>query len=61
MDDLVEITVEVIRETDRAYLVSDGEIEAWVPISQVYDETALSSGARLLEIPAWIAEQQGLI
>lgn len=33
----VEIDVDVKHETDKAYLVSDGDKEAWIPKSAVSD------------------------
>jgi hypothetical protein len=61
-DDAVEITVEVIKETAAAVLVTDGDIEVWLPKSQITlmvpdegDET------RTMEIPEWLAVEKGLV
>jgi hypothetical protein len=32
--DIVSIDVDLIAETEKAYLVSDGDVKAWIPKSQ---------------------------
>lgn len=54
--DLVEIDAELRRETDRAYLLHDGDREAWVPKSQVED-----NGDGTWAMPRWLAEEKGFV
>lgn len=53
--EFVEISGEVRRESERAYLFFDGSREAWVPKSQV--ETAENG----LHMPEWLAKDKGFI
>lgn len=67
MAESVDIYVEIITESERAYLVSDndGENEIWLPKSQLGDITITrQSGERRYlqcEIPLWLAEEKELI
>ena len=58
----VELDVEVIRETDLAMLISYEEMEVWIPRSQIH--TIFSPGVgesmHIIEIPEWLAKQEGL-
>lgn len=54
---LIDIAVDLKRETEKAYLVSDGAQEVWLPKSQVeYDEDA-----KTMAMPEWLAKDKGLI
>lgn len=44
MNELVEVDVEVITETENAYLIFDGTRESWVPKSLVKDYTEKPDG-----------------
>jgi hypothetical protein len=55
-----EITVEVKRETDKAILVDDGDVEVWLPKSQIVERTDLKDGFAELVIPEWLAEEKEL-
>ena len=58
----VSLTLELIRETSGAYLVSDGSTEAWIPISQIEEEERnLLNNEIDLTIPEWLALDKGLI
>lgn len=61
MSEDIEITCDVLRETDKAYLVHNGEIEAWIPKSQVSDESESLGEITSIFIPEWLAEKSGLI
>lgn len=52
--DLIDISGEVRRETDRAVLFFDGKAEVWLPKSQIEVET---KGRTLVEVtlPEWLA------
>lgn len=59
----VEIAVVVKRSTDRAILVNHGvPEEVWIPKSQVSDFTGDSvEEAESIFIPAWLAQEKGMI
>ena len=59
--DLVEIQVDIIHDTDAAYLVSDGITEGWIPKSQVEEPEFTQSGMAVFEIPEWLAIEKGFI
>lgn len=60
--DLVDIRVEIKLQTDRAWLVCDGDIEVWVPksIGQVDNPRSVTRYVNLT-IPVWFAEREGLV
>jgi hypothetical protein len=53
--DLVDIAAELRRETDRAWLIFDGDREAWIPKSQA------ERGRDTFTMPEWLAREKGLI
>jgi RNase P/RNase MRP subunit p29 len=55
-DEMVEISAELVRETDNAFLLSDGDREVWVP-----KRFCTWAGKHLWELPTWIAKDRGLI
>jgi len=63
-NNLEYFTCEVRHETDRAYLLYDGEQEVWIPKSQIHDEeTSFDGDIEWLEfgIPEWLALEKGMI
>jgi hypothetical protein len=54
--DLVDIAAEIRRETEKAWLLFDGEREVWVPKSQVED-----NGDGTFAMPEWLAIAKELI
>lgn len=55
--DIVDIAGELRRETDKAFLIFDGDQEVWLPKSLVeYD-----AGDRIFSMPEWLAKDKGLI
>jgi len=60
MDEVEEIWLEIVRETDGAYLVGDGDQEVWLPKSQVaiIDK---KEGFSFFSIPQWLAEEKELV
>lgn len=55
--DLVDIACEIKRETEKAYLIFDGDKEVWLPKSQVeWDQDA-----KTMAMPEWLATEKGLI
>lgn len=55
-----EITCELVAETPMAILVDDGDVEVWLPKSQI--EFVLKHGG-LVEVtaPEWLLSDKGLI
>ena len=60
-DELWEGEVEVLRETEMAILVDHEGEEAWVPKSQVHDDSeAYKKGqSGKIVLPLWLAEKEG--
>ena len=55
--DIIEIAGELRHETDKAYLLFDGDKEVWVPKSHgEWDERS-----KTMQIPEWMAHSKGLI
>ena len=59
--DLIDIEVDLKHETDKAYLVSDGDREVWVPKSQCEFEMSDTPPYGTLTLPEWLAEDKELI
>lgn len=61
--DIIELYVEIRRETDRALLVFDGYHEVWLPKSMVEVRHEKPNAYRGAEIwlPGWFAVEKGLI
>ena len=62
--DLVEITVLMVTETEKAVLVSDtGEPKdaKWVPRSQIEIEPTDRERAYVLTMPEWLAIDKGFV
>ena len=62
----VKINVELLGRTDLAILVSDGQREAWVPLSQIEEEIVEPTGnfglvtTTAIVVPDWVAREKGL-
>ncbi len=54
--DIMEIAADLRYETDKAYLLYDGDKEAWLPKSQVENN---NDGT--FSMPEWLAEKVGFI
>jgi hypothetical protein len=59
-------TVKVVRKTDKAVLVEYETVDAWIPYSQILDdseiyETCVPGEEGVLALPEWLAEQKGLM
>lgn len=61
MTDSVEITLDVLRETKKAYFVSDGTTETWLPKSQIKDMEHLRNKTYAVLMPEWLANKKDLI
>lgn len=59
-----DITLEVLAKSDRALLLTDGDVEEWIPVSQIdeVDVDYISKGDTLpFAIKRWILEDKGFI
>ena len=63
MSKLIEIACEVLSETDKAFRVSDGVKEAWLPKSQVehHPEGDPRKRSSIMVMPEWLAKDKGFI
>lgn len=61
--DLIDITVHLLHETDRAVLVTDSTPEqgVWLPRSQIEIEPSDRGGLHVVTLPEWLAMERGLI
>lgn len=61
-NELIKIDIEIVKETDMAFLTTDGVIKAWLPKSQIESNELLEvGGTYTIEIPEWLAEEKELI
>ena len=62
----VKIAVTLLGRTDLAILVSDGQREAWVPLSQIEEQIEEPTGnfglvtTTAIVVPDWVAREKGL-
>lgn len=63
MENLADIDVQLLHETDRAYLVTDTTPEngVWVPKSQCELEESGVRGIYTLTLPEWLAVEKDLL
>lgn len=54
--ELIDVSVKLRHETDKAYLLFDGAKTEWVPKSQVED-----NGDGTFTMPLWLAKDKGFI
>jgi len=62
----VEVDVEVIRRSDAALLVNDGNVEVWIPFSLILEDSEIDRTSDVgddgvLIIPEWEAYESNLI
>ena len=61
-NETVEVFVDVLKDTGMSFLVSDGDVEEWVPHSLVENRDEVEEGASMeILIPRWKAEELGLV
>lgn len=60
---IIDITVELLMETDRAVLVTDSVPDkgVWLPKSQVEIEPSDTGGLHVVTLPEWLAIERGLL
>lgn len=61
--DIIEITVHLLHETDRAVLVTDSTPEngVWLPLSQIEIMPADTGRLHVVTLPEWLAMERGLV
>jgi hypothetical protein len=60
----VEIDLEILNETEKAFRITDGDIYCWIAKSviQNYEDDEWGIGdTETMVIPIWLAEDEGLI
>jgi len=58
---LTDIAAELRYETDKAFLIYDGDREVWVPKSLAEIERAPGSTTVIVTVPEWFAKKMELI
>jgi hypothetical protein len=61
--DLIDLTVQLLHETDKAVRVTDSTPDkgVWLPKTQIEIEPADKGGLHVVTLPEWLAEEKGLI
>ena len=57
----IEIAIETIARTDKALLVTDGNVECWIARSQISDYVGHEDSPETIFIAEWLANKKGLI
>ena len=60
-NELVEIAVDVIKETEKALLIFDGSFQTWIPKSKIKDQCENKGNITSIFLQEWYALQEGLI
>ncbi len=58
---IIEVAVHVKHKTDKAYLVTDGVTECWIPRAMIDDECEEKGEVTSIFIPEWLATEKGLV
>ena len=62
MQGVLEFALEIKRKTEKAFLVTDGTADYWLPRSMVdWEEPDHVGATTSFYIPEWMAEEKGLI
>lgn len=59
----VEFCGEIKRETDKAFMVFDGQNEIWMPKSMIQSKRQIGYNRSdfVFEIPEWLAKEKGIV
>lgn len=61
-DETVDVFVEILKETDKAILATNGGPKVWLPKSQIEGDAGYEPGeACEITMPVWLAEDKGLV
>jgi hypothetical protein len=62
---IIDVVLDIVRETADAFLVSDGDREVWLPKSQIGNADEMEGLGHAenvtLVLPEWLATEKGLI
>lgn len=62
MSEEIEIIIELIAKTDKAFLIHNLKDEkTWIPRSQITDYTGEEDNPETIFISQWLAEEKGLV
>ena len=59
--DFVDVHVDILRETDKAWQVTDGDVTVWLPKSHVETDGLKVCCSGKIFLPEWLAHDRGLI
>ena len=60
--ELIELSLDLVKMSNEALLVSDGDNEAWLPKSLIeYDEEPDRGDSIDIKLPEWLAIEKGFI
>ena len=58
----IEICLEIKKETEKAFLVTGGDVEEWLPKSQIeLDQNGGEGDTVIITMPEWMAEKKEFI
>lgn len=57
---LVDLELDLIHETSKAIMVTDGKVECWLPKSLIEMEETTVANRYTVTLPRYIAEERGL-
>lgn len=58
----IEIAGDIVRETEKAWLVNDGTKDVWLPKSQCeFTPSQRTHESGVFDVPLWLAKDKGLI
>jgi len=57
----IEFCAIIVHSTPKAYLLSDGADEFWLPKSQILSERCIKGDNWEFEIPEWLAITKGIV
>lgn len=60
-DEDVGVDVRIVYETEFAILVNDGDIEVWVPKSEIKNDQDHTETETTITIPEWLAIEKGFV
>lgn len=58
--DTTEITVKILHESEHDILVTDGDVQEWLPKSQI-EKIHQTGTTETITLPTWLAQYKNLI
>ncbi|EGY24557.1 hypothetical protein DA2_3173 [Desulfovibrio sp. A2] len=56
----ITITADILQETDAAILIRCGEVEDWLPLSQIEFTGTKGDTGVVIDLPEWLGDEKGL-